>query len=174
MAWEIGTEGGEQRVGQGVLEVSFTCSYIHTSQEFVDKCTLFATSGTADTTEKDKDPSKESVSSSGVRGSVEQYLSRVLDAKGKGLVIGALVTPKQKSKDAEAPTAWYIRNMTEETCKVESATLGKTVVNKEVSMKELVLHWKLSSEKVPVMVSGYSSCHSTDQWKWIAVKSKVL
>ena len=64
--------------------------------------------------------------------------------------------------------------MTEETCKVESATLGKTVVKKEVPRKELVLQWKLSSEKVPVMVSGYSSCHSTDQWRWIAVKSKVL
>ena len=174
MAWERGTEGGEKRVGQGVLEVSFACSYIHTSKEFVDKCTLLATSGKTDTPKTDEDPSQEAASGSGVRGSVEQYLSRVLDAKGKGLVIGALVTPKHKSKDAEAPTAWYIRSMTEETCNVESANLGKTVVKKEVATKELVLHWKLSSEKVPVMVSGYSSCHATEQWKWILLKSKVL
>ena len=106
--------------------------------------------------------------------SVEEWTSRVSEARKKNMAPGSLVAPKKKDDTAgNALSAYRIKQLSESEVVLESANLGGPTVKKTMSTKEFLLNWKLSSERISTKLEGWSTPAATDHWTRVGIHSKV-
>ena len=115
--------------------------------------------------------------SSSVPSTVDEFTSKVREARSKGFIIGALVKlakkaeaqPGQSGQDA----SWRIEEMNEDTTTLRIATVGRAEETQKVSTKSLIEGWRLSNEKIGTHLEGWQHCWSTDLWKADMIKLEV-
>lgn len=103
---------------------------------------------------------------------VDEFTSRVVEARQLGMTPGAVVSLKKKPSDG--PTAWRILSLSEDDVAMESVNIGQKTAKLKISARELCLEWKISIEKVPKAFFGFPNAFTTTQWRSDIIKGAVL
>ena len=107
----------------------------------------------------------------------EQVKSIVFKATHKGFSPGSVVAFKLKerqSDDVGPGVICTIRTIGEEESELATATLGDECKTITVKTEKLIVDWRLSNERIPVKIDGWSCGWATRRWEWEGIQLQAL